>query len=574
MRNDRGLRTEGTRSSALWGRGSRSERRSSALWGRRGGRSAVVLSALVAALLIPVAGIAGNGNGTGYANIGTTRAVVPASLLAAATASPNLYFNVIVQGSKGTSSGDVENDVKNSNNGEVKRTFKSLSATSVRLKGSQLVQLSRLPGIAAITPDEPVREAGYENAEMWRDTTDMTPLWNAIDPSTWLPIGLAPPAPAIAIVDSGVDASKVNDFGGRLVANVNLSSLAPTATGDDEGHGTMVAGIAAGSNPLHPGAVQHAPIVSIRTADANGRSVTSDVIAAVDWIIANKAKYNIRVANFSMASASNTSFRIDPLDKAVERLWFNGIVVVAAAGNFGEGPAAVDMSKAPGNDPFVITVGATDQHQTDDPFDDTIPAWSAFGFTMDGFSKPDMVAPGRYMISAVPTGASIPAAVPDRVVAPGYMWMSGTSFAAPVVAGAAAQILARHPKWTPDEVKGALMVTSVYLGSLGQAAGVGEIDATAAATLDSAPNPNENFYKFVETDPVTGQRTFNQASWSSAVSAAASWSSANWASASWASASWASASWASASWSSANWTSLGTASLGSATNWSESTFSP
>ena len=135
MRNDRGLRTEGTRSSALWGRGSRSERRSSALWGRRGGRSAVVLSALVAALLIPVAGIAGNGNGTGYANIGTTRAVVPASLLAAATASPNLYFNVIVQGSKGTSSGDVENDVKNSNNGEVKRTFKSLSATSVRLTG-------------------------------------------------------------------------------------------------------------------------------------------------------------------------------------------------------------------------------------------------------------------------------------------------------------------------------------------------------------------------------------------------------------------------------------------------------
>jgi len=130
--------------------------------------------------------------------------VVPASLLAAATASPNLYFNVIVQGSKGTSSGDVENDVKNSNNGEVKRTFKSLSATSVRLKGSQLVQLSRLPGIAAITPDEPVREAGYENAEMWRDTTDMTPLWNAIDPSTWLPIGLAPPAPAIAMTGPDV----------------------------------------------------------------------------------------------------------------------------------------------------------------------------------------------------------------------------------------------------------------------------------------------------------------------------------------------------------------------------------
>jgi subtilisin family serine protease len=185
-----------------------------------------------------------------------------------------------------------------------------------------------------------------------------------------------------------------------------------------------------------------------------------------------------------------------------------------------------------------------------------------------------MVAPGRYMISAVPPGASIPATVPDRVVAPGYMWMSGTSFAAPIVAGAAAQILARHPDWTPDEVKGALMVTSVYLGALGQSAGVGEIDATAAATLTSAPNPNENFYKYVETDPVTGERSFNQASWSSAVSTAASWSSANWASASWATASWSSASWASASWSSASWTSLGTAALGSAASWSESTFSP
>jgi serine protease AprX len=408
---------------------------------------------------------------------------------------------------------------------------------------------------------------------MWRDTVDIAPLWNAIDPLTWLPVGLAPAAPAIAIVDSGIDATKINDFGSRVVADVNLSSLAPNATGDDEGHGTMVAGIATGSDPLHPGAVQHAPIVSIRTADASGKSITSDVIAAVDWIIANKAKYNIRVANFSMAGASNTSFRIDPLDRAVEKLWFNGIVVVAAAGNFGTG-APVDMSKAPGNDPFVITVGATDQHQTADPLDDTTPPWSAYGFTMDGFSKPDMVAPGRYMISAVPPGASIPATVPDRVVAPGYMWMSGTSFAAPIVAGAAAQILARHPNWTPDEVKGALMVTSVYLGALGQSAGVGEIDATAAATLTSAPNPNENFYKYVETDPVTGERSFNQASWSSAVSTAASWSSANWASASWATASWSSASWASASWSSASWTSLGTAALGSAASWSESTFSP
>src|SRR5262249_48047794 len=152
----------------------------------------------------------------------------------------------------------------------------------------------------------------------------------------------------------------------------------------------------------HPGVAQNAPIVNVRTADASGQSFTSDVISAADWILAHKADYNIRVANFSMAGASNTSFRFDPLDQAVERLWFSGIVVVAAAGNHGTGTGPVNMSYAPGNDPFVITVGATDQMQTPDPLDDTVPSWSAFGYTADGFSKPDVSAPGRYMVAAVP----------------------------------------------------------------------------------------------------------------------------------------------------------------------------
>ena len=460
-------------------------------------------------------------------------------------------FHVIVQGSKGNSTADVVSAV--SGQGDLKRSFSSIAGVSMDLKGGQLIGLAKNPHIGSITPDVATQAAAYENAEMWRDTADVTPLYSGTTA-----LSAAPQAPAIAIVDSGIDASKVTDFGTRVVANVDLSSLEPNDLRDNEGHGTMVADVAAGANPLHKGAAPNAPIVAIKTANKDGQSVTSDVIAAADWILANKAKYNIRVANFSMAGANETSFRYDPLDKAVERLWFAGVTVVVSAGNHGTGTGPVSMSYAPANDPFVITVGATDQHASVDPTDDTTPAWSAYGTTMDGFQKPDVSAPGRYMVAAVPTASTIPATVPDRIVAPGYIWMSGTSFAAPVVAGAAAQILARHSDWGPDQVKGALMLTSAYLpnaaGGVGN--GVGEIDAAAAAGLDfTPPDPNEGFKAFVKPDPTTGALAFDQASWASYVAANASWSQANWASASWASTSWAQASWASASWSQANWSS-------------------
>ena len=86
----------------------------------------------------------------------------------------------------------------------------------------------------------------------------------------------------------------------------------------------------------------------------------------------------------------------DPLDKAVEKLWFNGVVVVAAAGNYGDNGQPTTVAYAPGNDPFVITVGAVDTNGTGwTSTDDTAAPWSAFGYTLDGFAKPDLGAPGR-----------------------------------------------------------------------------------------------------------------------------------------------------------------------------------
>jgi serine protease AprX len=552
------------------------------------GRAAVLL-ALFTALAIPAAGVAANGGpsfaGQGWNGHrgapgptrfgGSSGAVVSDALISAAQASPNGSFRVIVQGKDGERSGDVQSEV-GGQNGRWQKSFRSISGGAATITGRDLLRLARRGYVSAITLDQPVTTTAYEDAEMWRQTTDVANLANTIDPYTGQILGPAPQAPAVAIVDSGVDGSRVADFGSRVVASVNLCSLCiDGSTADQEGHGTMVAGVAAGQSARYPGVAQNAPIVSVKTATADGQSLTSDVIAAADWILANKDKYGIKVANFSMAGASQTSFRFDPLDQAVERLWFAGITVVAAAGNFGTGQA-VDMSFAPGNDPFVITVGAADQHGTSDPLDDTIAPWSAYGFTADGFSKPDLVAPGRFMVMPVPMRSTIPRTVPDRVVSRGYMWMSGTSFAAPIVAGAAAQILARHPDWGPDEVKGALMLTSTYLDGLDwQAGGVGEVSVGSAAILDfTPPNPNENLETFVTKDPSTGATTFDQAAWASAVSSEAAWASAAWASAAWASAAWASAAWASAAWSSTTFTSHADSAMSGLVTYSESTFAP
>jgi serine protease AprX len=527
----------------------------------------MITLALAAMLVVPVAGSASSGSNSGP---GEGYAVVPASLLANAAANPLASFDVIVQGDKDSSSSRVADEVRKEN-GNSKRRFMSVHGVQASLTGAQLLKLAKNSHIVAITPNVGVHVASYEDSTMWQDSTDMTILQNSFDPATGEVTGPAPQAPAIAVVDSGVEARA--DFGSRLVASINMCSLCTDSSADAEGHGTMVAGVAAGSGQ-YPGGAPNAPLVSIRTANANGESKTSDVIAAADWILQHRNEYNIRVANFSLAGATETSIRVDPLDRAVEMLWLNGVVVVAAAGNHGNG-GSVSMSYAPGNDPFVITVGALDQHMSSDPSDDTVPEWSAYGKTMDGFAKPDMSAPGRYMVAPSPMDGTIAKTVPDRVLAPGYVWMSGTSFSAPVVSAAAAQILARHPGFTPDQVKGALMLASNYLPSVsGFSAGVGEIDAGVASTIDAPPNPNEGLYQFVVSDPITGSRTFDSASWAAYVKTGASWSQASWASASWAEASWAAASWAEASWSEASYSTTLDALMNSTASYSESTFAP
>ena len=264
--------------------------------------------------------------------------------MAAAQANPSDNFDVIVQGDKSHGTQDVAEATKE-NNGSLKRMFRSIDGVSASISGKQLLKLARRlahqrdhAGRAACRSSETATGTSPipKDAGMWRDVVAAESLWDQpavtclvnalglkLDPSCVPSLGSqAPQAPAIAIFDSGIDASKTADFGSRVVARANFASTEPNATGDPMGHGTMVAGIAAGNSNVYPGVARNAPLVDVRVASSYGQALTSDIIAAVDWVLANKSTYNIRVANFSLVGTSAASFRFDPLDKAVEKLWF------------------------------------------------------------------------------------------------------------------------------------------------------------------------------------------------------------------------------------------------------------
>ncbi len=504
------------------------------------------VAALVLALAVVVQGAGAHGNGPPE--------WTPASLVAQARANPNATFHVIVRSRAGGSGADVAGAFP----GHVGHVFTSIPGVAGSLTGHALVGLAHNPHLS-ITPDSRVVTAGIEESTLWRAATqsDQVPSLTA-----------GAQAPAIAVVDSGVDPTKAADFGTRLVASVNLSSSTPTATGDDEGHGTMVAGIAAGASDSYPGVLPTAPIVSVRTADANGASLTSDVIAAVDWILANKNTYDIRVANFSMASQAGSSFVTDPLDAAIEQLWFHGIVVVTAVGNYGQA-GGVPITHAPGNDPFAISVGALDTNGTAGTADDFAAPWSAYGHTGDGFFKPELSAPGRWIVAPVSDNSTLATTAPDRIVAPGYMWMSGTSLAAPMVSGAAAAVLAVHPDWTPGQVKGALMESATALPAITDwAGGVGEVAAARAISLQSAPDADSNLERFVVTDS-SGSPSFDGNAWEQAVATATDWSATDWSATDWSATDWSATDWSATDWSATDWS----ATDWSATDWSATDWS-
>jgi len=542
---------EDTRSSALWGTGNRGgDSRANALWGK-GGR---YLGAILTILFVTAVPLAAAKDGHGHQAPGRAASSLDPLLEAKAQTTPNAYVKIIIQSDSSTS--DAANafqeagntDGGRTNQERIKGQYDFLSSVSVTLKAKKVLALARIPGLT-ITSDATVELASASTSnQVWPTASGVRPLWND---------SASQNMPTIAIVDSGIDRTHpCFSSGGRILRRQVLTTL-PQGSGSDDtrGHGTFVAGIAACAASGYAGAAPEAKLVDLDVMDDNGMARTSDVIAAAEWIFENRAQYNIKVANLSLHSTLPSNFTEDPLDRAVERLWFSGVTVVAAAGNYGlpDGPSGVPF--APGNDPFVITVGAIDLEGSVSVHRHETPFWSAYGYTNDGFRKPELSAAGRYMIGPVSPIATLKLAKPENVVAPNYMRLSGTSFAAPVVSGAAAQILARHPDWTPDKVKGALMATARFVPEEGLtgAAGVGEVNAFRAATRSTAPNPNLALNQFVGVDPVTGATVFNAVTWTDAAENDASWSDASWTDVSWSDASWSTVTWSDVSWSDVTW---------------------
>jgi serine protease AprX len=208
----------------------------------------------------------------------------------------------------------------------------------------------------------------------------------------------------IAVLDTGLWEDPAQNYGSRVLATRDVTKGGSRrVTGDPYGHGTHITSIAAGGAQNlgggYLGVAPQANLVVVRAFDGAGAGRYVDVIAGLNWIVAHKSKYHIRVLNLSFGSPPHSYYWKDPLAQAVMAAWRAGIVVVASAGN--EGPKAMTID-VPGNVPYVVTVGAlTDNYTPYDPSGYRLASFSSTGPTYEGFVKPEMVAPGGHMVASM-----------------------------------------------------------------------------------------------------------------------------------------------------------------------------
>ena len=350
---------------------------------------------------------------------------------------------------------------------------------------------------------------------------------------------------SVAVVDSGIaDHADLRgpDKASRILAASNQTNAADTS--DGYGHGSHIAGILASngnaSNGKYKGVAPGVSLINVKVSDDEGYGTVSDLVEGLQWIYENKAAYNIRVVNISVNSSVPEPYYTSALDAAVEILWFNGIVVVVSAGNNGTGSEPVTLLP-PANDPFVISVGSADDLGTADLNDDLVSAFSAYGLTEDNYAKPDLVAPGRNVISLSAGPASwVNKNHPKHKVDDNYFRMSGTSMAAPMVTGAVALLLQDEPDLTPDQVKYRLMATAnaSWPAYDPAKAGAGYLDAYAAVQGTTTESANIGI-------------TASQTLWTGSDPAA--WDSVAWNSVAWNSVAWNSVAWNSVAWNSSLW---------------------
>jgi serine protease AprX len=431
--------------------------------------------------------------------------------------------------------------------GNITRRFGIIQAFAVEMTSGAALELAKAPGVRWVSLDAAVNSTACAKCV---DTTKLVnayigairanQVWNSSAYIQGKGIG-------IAVVDSGVNPNGdlYTQMGvNRQIADVTFNSDFNQSANDGYGHGTHVASIAGGdgseSGGQYIGVAPMANIINVKVSNDDGSSKMTDVVEGLQWVLENKNTYNIRVVNLSINSSVAESYKTNPLDAAVEILWFNGIVVVVSAGNAGSGAIY-----PPANDPFVITVGATDDKGTSAITDDTMATFSAFGKAENGAVKPDLVAPGKNITARIVNlNMGIAGAHPANVVGNQYFRMSGTSMAAPMVSGAVALLLQDEPTLTPDQVKYRLLTTAnkTWAGYTAAKAGAGYLDIYAAVNGTSTNSAN------------TGIKASSLLTTGTApVSSSVAWNSVAWNSVAWNSVAWNSVAWNSVAWNSDYW---------------------
>jgi serine protease AprX len=379
--------------------------------------------------------------------------------------------------------------------GLLRRTLRG-SAVALEVSDAELDALRSNPLYAHISGDLPV--VGHmavtnqvtQAAAVWQGTPGLLGLLGTP--------GYTGTAVGIAILDSGIAAHAALD--GRVVAHVNFVSDEPGASGDPFGHGTHVAGIAAGSRTaavgvtpaFNGGSAPSARLIDVRVLGASGAGRTSDVIAGIDWVIDNKATYNIRVINLSLGHPVTEPSVTDPLCLAVARAVSAGITVVVSAGNYGltsDGAPVLGGITSPGNSPLALTVGAIDTKGTIDSRDDEVAPYSSKGPARYELAvKPDVVAPGTRLVSLEAQHSFISTAYPQWHIGGGgrnaYLRLSGTSMATAVVSGGVALLLNAEPSLSPAQVKMAMQMGARFMPDAGLVgAGAGSVNFAQALRI-------------------------------------------------------------------------------------------
>jgi serine protease AprX len=501
----------------------------------------------------------------------TALAIAACAALPATAAADSARSQVIVQLEAGGSADAVKAQVREYG-GRVTGELPIINGFAAKLSDGAAASLQRFDGVRAVTKNAAIEPQGLNVSELqtaYPSSVDAIEAWNKSDSNvTGKNVG-------VAVIDTGI-AGQMKDFekegpskDSRVVASVVTNPHATNAR-DTYGHGTHVAGIIGGNgterdknDPLrnkYIGVAPEADLVSVKVSDDLGNATVLDVIYGLQWVVDFKNQYNIRVVNLSLESTTPGSYKTDPLNAAVESAWLKGLVVVAAAGNRGTDADAVQY--APGNDPYVISVGALDDQMSQADGDDSRATWSSRGVTQDGFAKPEIHAPGARIVSTLAPGSAFSAMCLTCIVQGQMIRAGGTSMAAPMVSGAAALLLQKYPSLTPNQVKGVLMASSRLVNNRFPAVDV--YAAIKAVAAGNVPVANQGLTPNTLVSAASGDIDYSRSSWSRS-----SWSSSDsslgldFTRSSWSRSSWSSydssgvevsrSSWSRSSWST-SWT--------------------